>query len=47
MENHLTPNFSFMLVFHSPSSTISPANTFEIPDMAITTFWDTDDPVMD
>lgn len=36
-----------MQVCHLPSSTISPANTLEIPDMAITTFWDTDDPVID
>lgn len=32
---------------YSPSSTISPAKTLEIPDMAMTTFWETDDPVMD
>ena len=29
-----------------PSSTTSPTNTLAIPDMAITTFWATDDPVI-
>lgn len=32
---------------HSPSSTTSPTNTLEMPDMAMTTFWDTEVPVMD
>lgn len=32
---------------HSPSSTISPAKTLAIPDIAMTTFWETDDPVID
>lgn len=30
----------------SASSTISPANTFAMPDMAMTTFWETEHPVM-
>lgn len=34
-------------VIFLPSSTISPAKTLEIPDMAITTFWETEDPVID
>jgi len=29
-----------------PSSTISPIKTFAIPDMAITTFWETEFPVI-
>lgn len=32
---------------YSPSSTTSPMKTLEIPDIAITTFWDTEVPVMD
>lgn len=35
-----------MLKEISPSSTTSPANTLAMPDIAITTFWETEQPVI-
>lgn len=42
-----TGSIQYLDQHHSPSSTTSPTKTLEIPDIAITTFWDTEVPVMD
>lgn len=47
LETKTTPGSIQYSRHHSPSSTTSPTNTLEMPDMAMTTFWDTEVPVMD
>lgn len=48
LENQTTTgSIQYLYQHYSPSSTTSPTKTLEIPDIAITTFWDTEVPVMD
>lgn len=44
--NKFKPCISRIFQGISPSSTTSPANTLAMPDIAITTFWETEQPVI-